>query len=83
MQPLGISIRSNDEGYSKNKARHRRWETVEIGIGLDDCGDPGCMCCEFIPPVYIELEDDEIFGLSFAPPIPRVTLFDAYMAKRK
>jgi len=65
------------------KARHRRWATAELSDGLDDYGDPGCLCCEFIPSVDIELEDDEMFGLAFAPAIPRVTLFDAYKAKRK
>jgi hypothetical protein len=65
------------------RARHRRWETAEIGIGLADYGDPGCLCCEFIPPVHIELDDDVYYDFADIPPIPRVTLFDAYKAKRK
>jgi hypothetical protein len=64
-------------------AHARRWETVEIDVGLDDYGDPGCLCCEFIPSVDIELDDDVYYDFCDIPPIPRVTLFDAYKAKRK
>jgi hypothetical protein len=65
------------------KARHRRWATAELSDGLDDYGDPGCLCCEFIPSVDIELDDDVYYDFCDIPPIPRVTLFDAYKAKRK
>jgi hypothetical protein len=89
MKPLGWRIRANDYDSREElvrviiKARHRRWETTEINIGLDDYGDPGCLCCEFIPSVDIELDDDVYYDFCDIPPIPRVTLFDAYKAKRK
>lgn len=79
MKPLGISIRSNDEGYSVNKARHRRWETAEINAALVDLdADP------------FDLEIDELCGchecawgwVADEPsPILPVTLLDAYKAK--
>jgi len=88
MKPLGWRMGANEYySYGQDrviiKARHRRWETVEIDVGLDDYDDSGCLCCEFIPSVDIELEDDVYYDFGDIPPIPRVTLFDAYKAKRK
>lgn len=60
------------------KARHRRWETAEINVALFEMRDAPdvdyyCDCADCLQ-IWAWNDDP--------PPIPRVTLFDAYIARR-
>lgn len=94
--PLGISIRSNDEGYSSNKTRHRRWETAEINTalvdveedvlyatGCDGCGAPIAYCYCAVLDSYARFGDCwcDVCVAYEIPPAPRVTLLDALKGK--
>lgn len=79
-------------------AHARRWETVEINAALSDiieerlyaddchgCGAPMVYCYCAVLESYARFGDcwcDACVSFE-APPIPRVTMFDTYKAKRK